>query len=124
MTAQAEDLVRALWQAFDEGRFEDVRPLLAEDFVAEWPQTAERIVGPDNFIGLNAAYPGRWRCTLNDLLAQGDRVVSQVEISDGDHVLYALSIFTIEDGRISHAREFFADATEPPYDRTAWTEPL
>ena len=71
MTATPEQLVRALWQAFDEVRFEDVRPLLAEDFVAEWPQTSERIVGPDNFIALNTAYPGRWRCTLLDLLGDG-----------------------------------------------------
>ena len=124
MTAAAEDLVRALWQAFDDVRIEDVRPLLAEDFVAEWPQTAERIVGPGNFIALNTNYPGKWRCTLLDLLANGDRVVTQVRISDGDQALFALSFFTIEGGRISHAREYFADVMESPFDRTAWTEPL
>jgi hypothetical protein len=124
MNTAAEDLVRALWRAFDDVRFEDVRPLLAENFVAEWPQTDERIVGPSNFIALNTNYPGKWRCTLLDLLADGDRIVTQVKISDGDTTLYALSFFTIEAGRISHAREYFADVMEPPFDRTAWTEPL
>jgi hypothetical protein len=124
VTATPEQFVRALWQAFDEVRFEDVRPLLAENFMAEWPQTAERIVGPDNFIALNTTYPGRWRCTLLDLLSDGDRIVTQVKISDGDHTLYATSFFTIEAGRIRHALEFFGDVMEPTYDRTAWTEPL
>jgi len=45
-------------------------------------------------------------------------------ISDGSHTLYATSFFTTEAGRISHAREFFGDVVDPPYDRTAWTEPL
>jgi hypothetical protein len=124
VTQAGENLVRALWQAFDEGRFDDVRPLLADDFVAEWPQTNERIVGRDNFIALNTTYPGRWRCTLQDVLGDGDRMVTQVEISDGDHSLYATSFFTIESGRIRHAREFFGDVMEPPYDRTAWTKSL
>lgn len=71
MSETPEHLVRALWQAFDEGRFDDVQPLLADDFVAEWPQTNERIVGPANFIALNTTYPGRWRCILLDLLGDG-----------------------------------------------------
>ena len=58
MSAPAEDLVRVLWRAFDDIRFEDVRPLLAEDFMAEWLQTRERIVGPVNFIALNTNYHG------------------------------------------------------------------
>jgi len=92
--------------------------------VAEWRQTSERIVGPDNFIALNTTYPGRWRCTLQDLLGDDNRMITQVEISDGSHTLYATSFFTTEAGRISHAREFFGDVMDPPYDRTAWTEPL
>ncbi len=38
-----EDAVRELWRLFDEGRFDAVRPLLADDFEADWPQTRERI---------------------------------------------------------------------------------
>lgn len=117
-----EDTVRILWQAFDEGRFADIRPLLADDFTADWPQTRELIRGPDNFIALNAAYPGRWRCRIQTLLREGERVVSLVEISDGEHKLWATSWFDFEDGRIVKAREFFADAMEPPFDRSAWAE--
>ncbi len=95
---------------------------LAEGFVAEWPQTGEVIRGADNLIGLNANYPGRWRCRLRDILRQHDRVVTHVEITDGEHVVHATSFFTIANGRIAHVREFFADATEPPFERGQWTE--
>ena len=78
-----EDAVRELWRLFDEGRYDAVRPLLADDFEADWPQTRERIAGPDAFIALNAAYPGRWRCALRHLHGLGDTVISEVEIGDG-----------------------------------------
>ena len=32
--------------------------MLANDFEAVWPQSCEKIVGPDNFITLNKEYPG------------------------------------------------------------------
>ena len=87
-----EDAVRALWRLFDEGRFDAVRPLLADDFSADWPQTRERIAGPDNFIALNAAYPGRWRCHLRHLHGLGDTVISEVEIGDGRATVHAVSV--------------------------------
>ena len=119
-----EQLVTQFWKAFDEARFEDVRPLLAEGFFAEWPQTGEVIRGADNLIQLNSNYPGRWRCHLREILSQGDRLVTRVEITDGNHVVHATSFFTIDQGRITHAREFFADAMDPPFNRSQWTEPL
>ena len=117
-----EETVRALWRAFDEGRFGDARPLLSGGFTADWPQTRELIRGPDNFIALNAAYPGRWRCRVESLLREGERVVSLVEISDPSHRLWATSWFEFEGGKIARAKEYFADAMEPPFDRGAWAE--
>ncbi len=115
-----EDAVRELWRAFDEGRFDAVRPLLADDFEADWPQTRERIAGPEDFIALNAAYPGRWRCRLRHLHAARDTVISEVEISDGATTVHAVSVFTVRDGRLAQAREYFGDAGEPPHDRGRW----
>ncbi len=114
--------VTALWRLFDERRFEDTRPLLDDGFVADWPQTRERIPGPENYIQLNSAYPGAWRCHLRDLVAAGDRVVTEVEITDGQSVVHATSFFTLKNGKIERAREFFADPGDPPFDRDRWTE--
>lgn len=118
----AEETVRALWRSFDEGRFEAVRDLLSEDFVADWPQTRERIRGADNFIALNANYPGRWRCRVERIVVTGDEAISLVEISDPSHRLYAVSFFTFAGGRIESAREFFGDCGAPPFERGQWTE--
>lgn len=115
-------LATVLWQCFDERRFADVAALLADDFVAERPQTAERIRGPANFIALNEHYPGRWRCHLEDLIDAGDRVITAVRITDGTSTVYATSLFEIRAGKIARAREFFADEGEPPYERDEWTE--
>lgn len=116
----ARETVAALWRLFDERRFEDVRPLLADDFTAEWPQTRERFPGPDAFLQANRAYPGHWRCDLRDIVAAGDRVATEVEITDGETVVHAASFFTLKAGKILRAREFFADPGEPPFDRSRW----
>ena len=118
----ARAIVTTLWRRFDERRFEETRPLFADDFIADWPQTRERILGPDNFIQLNRAYPGAWRCHLKDVVVDGDRAVTEVEITDGEQVVHAASFFTLKDGKIVRAREFFADPGDPPFDRSRWTE--
>ncbi len=120
--ATGQDLIRKLWRLFDQGRFAELRPLLADDFTATWPATREIIRGPDNFIALNRNYPGRWACELTRLVAAGDELVSEVRLSDGRSTVHALSFFTIRDGKIATAREFFADGLDPPHDRGAWAE--
>lgn len=117
-----EDAVRELWRLFDEARFDAVRPLLTDNFVADWPQTRERISGPDNFIALNAAYPGRWRCRLCHLHALGDTVISEVELSDGATKVHVVSVYTVREGHLADAREYFGDAGDPPYNRSRWSE--
>lgn len=117
-----QETVTTLWRLFDERRFEETRPLFAEDFVADWPQTRERMLGAENFIQLNRAYPGAWRCHLRDIVGAGERVATEVEITDGVTVVHAASFYTFRNGRIASVREFFADPGEPPYDRSQWTE--
>ena len=53
----AGSVARNLWRCFDKARFHDALLLLSDDFVAIWPNTRERFVGPKNFIAMNEAYP-------------------------------------------------------------------
>jgi ketosteroid isomerase-like protein len=115
-----EELVRKLWRDFDQRRFRDALDLLAEDFVAVWPQTRERIVGRENFIALNENYPGVWRCRIEHLLETPGKVITEVRISDGAQTVYAISFLEIRGGKIASAREFFADENEPPFERSQW----
>ncbi len=121
-TSTAEDLARNLWRCFDQGRFRDASAFLAADFEAVWPNTRERIRGAGNFIALNEAYPGAWRCTVEDVKATPGGVVTTTRISDGTLELFAISFLEVKDGRIIRAEEYFGDVIEPPFDRSKWAE--
>lgn len=42
-------LVERFWQLMNSNDFFSVASVLSEDFVLEWPQSGERIVGAENF---------------------------------------------------------------------------
>ena len=116
------DVAIELWRCFDQRRFRDALPLLSEDFEAHWPNTRERIRGPENFIALNENYPGAWRCTVRRIHECADAVVTVTEISDGETSLFAVSFFEVRYGLIVRAEEYFADNGLPPHDRSAFAE--
>ena len=116
------DAVIELWRCFDERRFRDALPLLSEDFEAHWPNTRERIRGPENFIALNENYPGTWRCTVRRIDECADSVVTVTEIYDGDTSLFAVSFFVVRNGQIARSDEYFAENGPPPHDRAAFAE--
>ena len=119
---KGRDVATALWRCFDEGRFRDALPLLSEKFEAHWPNTRERIRGRENFIAVNEAYPGTWRCTVRRVEEYAGAVVTVTELADGRSALFAVSFFEVRDGRITRVEEYFADNVPPPFDRSAWTE--
>ena len=118
----ARELAAELWRLFDAGRFRDALPLLAEDFEARWPNTRERIRGRENFIALNENYPGVWRCAVRRIEECAGGVVTVTEIGDDRTALFAVSFFSVRDGRIAAAEEYFGDNGPPPFDRSAWAE--
>lgn len=122
----ARELAAELWRLFDAGRFRDALPLLAEDFEAHWPNTRERIRGRENFIALNESYPGDSRCTVRRIEECADGVVTVTEIStevgDDRVTFFAVSFFSVQDGLIAAAEEYFAENGPPPFNRSAWAE--
>ena len=122
----ARELAGELWRLFDAGRFRDALPLLAEDFEAHWPNTRERIRGRENFIALNENYPGVSRCTVRRIeeCASGVVTVTEISTETGDDrvTLFAVSFFSVRDGRIAAAEEYFSENGPPPFDRSAWAE--
>ena len=93
MTRAPGALARELWRLFDEARFAEVEPLLAPDFLCEWPQTGEVFRGPANFIAVQENYPGRWRCTVEHMIESGGEAVTRTRVSDGKTHTFALSFF-------------------------------
>lgn len=118
----AESLARNLWRRFAKTRFCDALPSFSDDSVAIWPNTQERFVGPKNFIAMNEAYPGAWRCEIERIEAFPDGVVTVTRISEGSTVVLAVSFLTISENGITRAEGCFGDVIDPPFDRSRWCE--
>ena len=117
-------VVVQLWQQFDAGNF-DVGALLHDDFVCEWPQSRERIVGRENYIAVNAHYPRRVRIEIQWAVAEGNVVVTEIvarDVADPTLIDRAVSFFELRDGKIAHLTEYWPDPYEAPAWRSQWVE--
>lgn len=120
----AESVVCEFWRRMASNDFRSVEPLLAPEFVTEWPQTNERIRGAENYVRMNAEYPasGRWQFRVNRLVASTSEVVTQVSVSDGTVSAEAVSFFTVVEGRIARLVEYWPEPYAPPPNRGHLTE--
>ncbi|WP_284165196.1 nuclear transport factor 2 family protein [Frigidibacter sp. SD6-1] len=116
--------VLAYWEAMRTNDFAAAARWLAEDVVIDWPQSRERIRGRINFAALNDAYPasGRWRFTLNRIVADGAEVVTDVTVTDGTLIARALTFHRVADGLITQQTEYWPDDYPAPDWRRSWVE--
>ncbi|MCX4959164.1 nuclear transport factor 2 family protein [Streptomyces virginiae] len=121
-------VVAQLWERIEARDWDGVAELIAEDAVIEWPVSGERIVGRANFIAVNSddGYADERSVELLRILADGNLVVTEVEIPQ-DHVVYrAVSLWTVRDGEIVGAREYWTSPGQDPAPRwrAGYVEPL
>ncbi|MFB0627975.1 nuclear transport factor 2 family protein [Streptomyces sp. AB3(2024)] len=127
-------VVAQLWERIEARDWDGVAALIAEDAVIEWPVSGERIVGRANFVavlrdeGEDSADDERSLGAVEVLriLADGDLVVTEVEIPE-EHVVYrAVSLWTVCDGEIVGAREYWTSPGQDPAPRwrAVYVEPL
>jgi limonene-1,2-epoxide hydrolase len=122
----AETIVREFWSLMATNDFHSVKALLAPELVVEWPQSLERIRGPENFARMNAEYPttGRWRFSINRLIANGDEVVTQVSLTDGTQSAEPISFFTVRAGMVVRLVEYWPEPFAAAKNRQHLTEPM
>ncbi|MER5773019.1 nuclear transport factor 2 family protein [Streptomyces sp. NPDC002039] len=121
-------VVARLWERIEARDWDGVAELIAEDAVIEWPVSSERIVGRANFIAVlsDDADTDEGSVEVLRILADGDLVVTEVEIPQ-DHVVYrAVSLWTVRDGAIVGAREYWTSPGQDPAPRwrAGYVEPL
>ncbi|MFI8391281.1 nuclear transport factor 2 family protein [Streptomyces sp. NPDC085540] len=121
-------VVAQLWERIEARDWDGVAGLIAEDAVIEWPVSGERIVGRANFIAVNSddGYADERSVELLRILADGNLVVTEVEIPQ-DHVVYrAVSLWSVRDGEIVGAREYWTSPGQDPAPRwrAGYVEPL
>jgi hypothetical protein len=117
-------VAEAVWRALQAGDWDAASGHLHEDFVQEWPQSGERIVGGDNAIAINQNYPGglptmRFRRTL----AGGDLAVLEVELTYADGSRYlGVSVLELRDGKVAKETDYFAQPFQAPQWRAQWVQ--
>jgi hypothetical protein len=120
----ARQVAEAVWKAMQAGDWEAVGGYLHDDFVQEWPQSGERIVGRDNAIAINQHFPGglpamRFRRTL----AGGDLAVLELELTYADGSRYlGMSVLELRDGKVVKETDYFAQPFQAPQWRAQWVE--
>jgi hypothetical protein len=122
----AEKIAREFWERMRSNDFASVAPLLADDFVLEWPQTRERIRGAANFVRMNVEYPahGPWRFTIHRLVGNAREAVADVGVTDGVLDVRAITFFEIADGRVRRIVEWWPEPCAAPADRAHLVEQM
>ncbi|WP_405710846.1 nuclear transport factor 2 family protein [Streptomyces xanthophaeus] len=112
-------VVAQLWERIEARDWDGVAKLIAEDAVIEWPVSGERIVGRANFIAVNSddGFADERSVELLRILADGDLVVTEIEMPQ-DHVVYrAVSLWMVRDGEVVAAREYWTSPGQDPAPR-------
>ena len=122
----SKQIVEQFWKTMGDNDFYAVTELLHDDFTLEWHQSGERIRGRENFAKINTAYPaeGKWRFTINSIVAEGDVVVTDVSVTDGVRQDRVITFSTLRDGKIWKQVEFWPDPFEAPAWRAQWVEKI
>lgn len=121
-----KQIIENFWATMATNDFYTVAQLLHDEFILEWVQSGERIHGRDNFAAINTYYPaaGKWTFQINHIVAEGDVVVSDVDVSDGKVHDRVITFSTIRDGKILKQIEFWPQPFEAPEWRAKWVEKI
>ena len=119
MSGKAVKIVEKFWELMATNDFTAAGPLLSDDFVLEWPQSAERIRGRDKFAAMNKEYPahGPWRFTVRSIVGDDDAAVSDVSVTDGAVKARAVSFFTLKNDKIVKMVEYWPEDYPAPKNR-------
>jgi ketosteroid isomerase-like protein len=115
-------VVEQLWQAIGRFDFAAAGDLLSDDYFCEWPQSRERIRGRESFVAVNKNYPGRWRISIQRLIASGSQVATEVTLSFDGQVARAVSFFELRDGKIVRETDYWPEPYDAPEWRAQWVE--
>ncbi|MEW6402798.1 MAG: nuclear transport factor 2 family protein [Chloroflexota bacterium] len=120
----SKQVVENFWDLMATNDFYAAALILHDRYTLEWPQSGEVIRGRDNFAAINTNYPAqdKWRFTINQIVAEGDTVVTDVSVTDGSIQGRAITFSTVRDGKILKQIEFWPEAFEAPEWRRQWVE--
>lgn len=117
----ATELLTTLCTTIDERRWGDLSALLHVDFTCHYVHTGETY-GRDDWVRLNAEYPGFEHLSVEDLVGAGERAVARCHITgrqaSGDQHFEVASFVTARDGVITELTEVWTDVGLTPPEGT------
>jgi SnoaL-like polyketide cyclase. len=99
--------VERLWDALVVGDWDRAAVELHPNVVVEWPHTGERFESREAFLAVHTAVPGERMIEVRSVITEGRRVASEVVIAGEAPSWAVASFFTIHDGRILYAVEYW-----------------
>ena len=117
-------IAESMWRALDAGDWAAAGDLMHEDYVQEWPQSGERIVGRDNAIAINQNFPGGLpRMDIKRVLGDGELGTLEVELTYADGSRYlGVSVLEFRDGKVAKETDYFAQGFPAPEWRAQWVD--
>jgi ketosteroid isomerase-like protein len=111
-----------LLSALDADAEYDVRH---EDFIAEMPQSGDRIRGRDSMRELQRAFPAYTKptFTVRRITGAGEMWTIEAEGDYGGHVFHVVLIIELRDGKIQHETRYYAEPFEAPQWRAHLVDP-
>lgn len=112
----AHTLLTRFAEVIDAHDWDGLAALLHPDFTCRLMHTGE-VFDRDQWVRLNADYPGFQRLIAQDLVAAGDRGVLRADVigtgEQGEDVRFAVASFaTVHDGLIAELTEVWADVDQ------------
>ena len=124
MPEEAVEIAQEVWRKLGAGDWDGARAMLADDYVQEWPQSRERIEGPDDALAINRNFPGGVpTMTFRRATGSGEVVVLEVDLHYPDGSRYqGVSVIQVRDGKVVKEVDYFAQPFEPPQWRAQWVK--
>ena len=121
---QAVAIAQEVWRKLGAGDWDGARAMLADDYVQEWPQSRERIEGPDDALAINRNFPGGMpTMTFRRATGSGELVVLEVDLHYPDGSRYqGVSVIQVHDGKVVKEVDYFAQPFEAPQWRAQWVK--
>jgi hypothetical protein len=122
----SERVIELYWKALADNDLQRASTMLGDDFVEEWPQSGERIHGPDNWLAMATAHPTFPSIRPLETQGAGDLWVTQAHFDyptdEGAAPFKVCAIQRVRDGKLVRLTQYFAAPFEAAEWRKEWVE--
>jgi hypothetical protein len=110
-------IYREFWESLEARDWDRFAATVADEVIAEWPMSGERVRGREALVRFMAEFPGDWHLELVEEHADDGGAATRIEFRLAADRMVGLTFFTVGPSGISSLREFWPERYEPPPGR-------